>query len=440
MICENRKTVYVVSAPLCFPEGFTIGSSGEGNDLEIERDGAGNPVLRGSSVAGLLRSATAASPFAPFTDRWFGKALDTGGERQESCLSFSDTAFADLSASSTHNLMCRHTGSVSEVDKGLFTVERCAPGVEGTLFFTLTPRPGEEDPEQEAAFLDFLLSLLDGGLLVGGSSNRGGGRCCLKDGKVYLKKFDLSQTGDAAEFLDLVYDRKDLAPQYEVKPFLKNDLFAVKVTLTIPAGQDILPAEGVEMFPAAVEKADGQTFWKIPGSTLRGVFKNWFSRLAAREGKKLVDSAQAYREQGPRKAVDMEDDGEDVILSLFGSLKRKGRLHISDAFSTRPAAPERDAQYRCHVAIDRFTGGTNDGNLFFDSVLSNGVTFETVISIAAARNEEIGYLEQTLRALHLGILRIGSSKAAGRLAVKACQVLSNPSGAGFAPIIEGVEK
>ena len=125
MMYENKKTVYAVSAPVVFPEGFSVCSAGKGNALEIERNGEGAPVLRGSSIAGVLRSAVAADPlFAALCENYFGKALTGGDERQESAIVFHDMAFEDRTNVSMHNLICRHTGSVSQENKGLFSIER----------------------------------------------------------------------------------------------------------------------------------------------------------------------------------------------------------------------------------------------------------------------------------------------------------------------------
>ena len=206
----------------------------------------------------------------------------------------------------------------------------------------------------------------------------------------------------------------------------RNNCFTVQVILGIPKGQDALFAEGNDMFPVSAKVA-GQERWKIPGSTFRGIFRSWMSRLAARDGEKLLDSAERYLERGDKKDVE-DDDRDDAIRSLFGTLYHKGRIHFTDAFSSFSRNDSLHIQRRRHVVIDRFTGGTNDGKLFENSVLVNpdgDLKFTLEVSIQDATEKEVCWLERTFRAMNLGILRFGSSKAAGRLEVLSQTIVAN---------------
>ena len=125
---KDAQTVYAFCVPLIFPEGLSVGSSGKNNKIEIERNGRGNPVLRGSSLAGVFRSEITGCYDEDKAAYFFGQALDREEERQESRVVFYDLEFADETEESMHNLICRHTGSVSTEDKGLFSLERIASG------------------------------------------------------------------------------------------------------------------------------------------------------------------------------------------------------------------------------------------------------------------------------------------------------------------------
>ncbi len=426
---EDIVKVYVAVLPLVFPNGFTIGgSNGKSNVLEIERNGEKMPVIRGTSMAGLLRAATEESDYCDEVEALFGKALDTNEDRQESMLVFHDVALPDASESSMHNRMNRHTGSPS-ADKGLFSVEKTAPGYEGELVLELRYRRGQ-DVEQGPEFLKFLAETLNGGALVGGNSNRGGGLCKLKGNAYYLHAYDLTNAEQSAAYLDWAYaENKPLAEADKHSVAYGGDRFTVKVALRIPEGQDLLCAEGSDMVPVETERADGTRHWKIPGATLRGIFRGWMSRLAARSGEKLVDSVEEHRANPHRKETEMK--GSDAIRDLFGSLEQKGRIHIGDAYSMENANKSH-YQSRKHVVIDRFTGGTNDGKLFEDIVLvSSSLHFSLEISILDAEQKEVDWLRQTLQALNLGLIRVGSSKTSGRLEVTLLELLANPDDLSF---------
>lgn len=433
MIYDYSRIVYAVIANIFFPEGFAIGSSGrKSNALEIERDGKGSPVIRGSSVAGLLRSkAEACGLFDDVCDFYFGAPLNRGEERRQSNLVFYDTVIQSGTEENMHNLINRHTGSVSLENKGLFSIERVAPGSKGELFFCLFSDSTMGRKDQE--LLGFLTKSLNGGILLGGNSNRGMGRCLLEEDQVYIRKFDLANAQDAAAYLDLIYAEKRELRQCDcVKCDQDQSSFKIEVSLMIPPGQDLLCSEGSDAYPVSVRKADGNEYWKIPGSSLRGIFKGWFSRLAAKDGCALSDNIDTYLVRQDQKIHESEILEDDCILDLFGSLEQKGRLHITDAYSSHTVSSW-DVQKRSHVVIDRFTGGTNDGKLFENKVLlsSGKHTFKTMITIANATEKDTLYLQKTLQALHVGLLRIGSSKASGRLSVTSIKILSNPGNLHF---------
>lgn len=432
---EKIPLAYALAAKLVFPEGFSIGNGGkEGNSYSIERNGEGKPVLRGSSIAGLLRAKMKEDPFyRDELDYYFGCALESGCERQESRVRFYDMDFDDMTEEAMHNKICRHTGAPSVENKGLFSVERIAPGAEGGLFITLTGDKGETEERRDEDFLRRLAELLNGGILVGGNTSRGTGRCLLKEQKYYWQKFDLSSPADSAAWLDLLYaETKNVTGEVVLQERTVGNCFMVQLRLRLAAGQDLLSSGGSDMSPVFTRKADGKSYWKIPGSSFRGVLKDWISRLAARDGEILHDSVATYQKSGDRKEVESRQDIEksDVVSDLFGYLGKKGRIHFSDACSVYPcAAHKEDIQYRTHVVIDRFTGGSNDGKLFDDFVLidpEQKLSFELEISIMKPREKELHWLEKALQAMHFGLVRLGSSKASGHLEIQNFKVLSNP--------------
>jgi len=425
----SKKIVFAFSVPVVFPEGFSVGSSGKDNFIGIERDGNGNPVLRGTSIAGVLRSL-AEQEFEDITP-FFGAALDRGMDRLESPTVFFDAVFQDKTDVSMHNLVNRHLGAVAVSEKGLFSMERVAPGAKCRIQFYFQCEKIDLDYGKE--YVDFLIKKLQSGLFFGGNQARGIGRAIVDGAEFAVQQFDTDNKQDLAAFLDLLYsdtpwNLKDCVRVTETE----SDSMKIQITFGIPRGQDLLCAEGTDSVPVTTSCWDGVERWKIPGSTLRGIFKAWISRLAARDGAVLADSVQQHLEVSGKTMVDIQNKAaaeNDPVLDIFGSLKKKGRLHISDAYSNLPFDPAKN-QFRVHVAIDSFSGGTNPGRLFRNYVLtdpSGELEFKTILTLHSPKEKECEWLEKTLQAIQIGLLRFGSSKASGRLTIKAVDVLNLPA-------------
>ncbi len=451
--------IYKLTATATFPEGAAPGAGASSNGQTIAKNGQGKPVLRGSALAGVLRSAYTAlkgieDPMNAEVSCWFGTAADDETD-QESPLKVSDALITSSEETSrTHNMINRHTGATAK--NALFSLETLPPGAKTRLALTLT---GSPDGNAEAFILD-IAGLLAGGLLVGGSSNRGIGRMTA-DNSLYLTSFDTGTRDGLAKFLDAEYRERRQGIQLEGDlldlSVSQNNILAIDLKLGIPRGEDLLVGDGQAgdymAAPQTVIFADGSEHWRIPGSTLRGIFRSWITRLVAREIAKNVKQGQDDAEQRILDSIERfyeaEDSGDplaynphlaglgfaktpeaqkefiktpnalkDPVMDLFGSMYKKGRIHITDAFSQEIIRPM-DAGERMHVAVDRISGGAHEGALFRTRVLAGAhISFPLTITIHTPTRKEVEWLVKTLRALHLGILQVGSSKGGGRLEIK----------------------
>ena len=437
--------IYKITAKVVFPEGVAPGAGSSSNKHVIARNGKGTPVLRASALAGVLRTAYADKLGVRSGDedvaRWFGEGLIFDVDTS----SFVQVADAVINCKNinerTHNMVNRHTGAVAK--GALLSLEAIPPLADAMVSITL--KSGADDPGECAAFISDIAGIIGNGVLVGGSSNRGIGRMTLS-GDVYVGTFDLDTVDGVANFMDAEYgERKNgvaLIGDKQKIVAVENRLI-VSLELGIPRGEDLLIGDGQEtdyaLQPQCVSFADGTSHWRIPGSSLRGIFRGWMTRLAVRDGAHVCDSIDQwydlYEEEGAKAYkpdlvgwgfVDRKNREkyqqephllDDPILDLFGSMYKKGRIHIADSFSK--TVNNMDVQDRMHVAIDRFSGGANEGALFNNQVLlGEDLRFPVTLSLQRPEENEIKWLINTLRALHLGILCVGSSKSAGRLEIK----------------------
>jgi len=451
----NHVIMHRLSFRLHFPEGVSPGEGRSSNLLVIARDGQDRPVLRGSALAGALRHAfslmqNCGSHDTPVSD-WFGVALDSSLQDLPSRIQIADSPLETGKSGATvrtHTAIDRHRGAVR--DHSLFSLQTLPPGTYAPV--VLWTEEESDKVEQEGAnadagrrFCEAIASILRAGILLGGNTARGLGRG-VADEALFYRCFRCSELSDHADFLDERHAWQkgdDLLRGEELKESWNSgkETLRIQAKLVIPKGQDLLIADGTALDSAAepqrVVKADGKVHWKIPGSALRGPFRSWITRLAARSGHPVSDSLARHR-NSPQAisgddiawdfastdardnkirslAIDpstLEQEVSCPVLRLFGSGFSKGRIHIADLLSSNPLKADEE-QSRAHVAVDRVTGGAREGALFTNRVLLSGQTFKLIITIQKPTEEEARWVNSTLMAIHHGIIRIGSSKASG---------------------------
>jgi CRISPR/Cas system CSM-associated protein Csm3 (group 7 of RAMP superfamily) len=321
------------------------------------------------------------------------------------------------------------------------------------------------DEAQALAFLRQLVGLLEHGLVLGGQGARGLGRVRLH-APARHRAFDLTDLDGLTAWLDESWLTRGatpvtLADDATFDGTAPEALLRVRFGLAVPRGQDVCLGDGQaldhDIEPQQVTCADGQSRWRLPGSALRGVMRAWVARLAAREGRALADSVQRFQERaGPATGAEIGWGGDDdetrkakqdklardpakfeheitcPVLRLFGSLYAAGRIHVSDALSEEPVA-DAAGQSRCHVAVDRITGGASEGFLFDHQALTRA-RFQVDLSVRAPQADEARWLASTLRAIDFGLIRLGSSKSAGRLALSGAVVAEGPESAAFSSL------
>lgn len=417
-----------ICIPVHFPCGVSVGADRVGNSSTISRDGRDRPIVRGSSWAGVLRRELQRRD--PKLVAWFGDAQgDRDGTPSRCHITIHDSVLygaSDQLVSSvirTHNAVDRHDGA--PVDGALFTVEAAAPGASGTLEVWVAAMP--DDDQGVKALGDAVAAVFKRGIMVGGSKARGLGECRLSDAKpLSWQRFDLRQPSTLAQWLDLRSGRsQDGGEKRQLEgtalPGALDTDLDVTVEFVIPAGQDLLCGDGqvgdLALDVQRVVDAMGKEWFRLPGSSLRGVMRGWCSRLAARGGRKVAYSHDvALEERWSGKDAAATSPEECSVTALFGSAQQAGRIHISDALV--PVSGSTHSE-RTHVSIDRAWATSREGMLFSNGVLTKlGEPFIVRIRIRDVQEHEAIWIARTLLAIDIGLVRLGSSKAAGRLEVK----------------------
>ncbi len=432
--------------PVSFPAGVSVGADRDGNAASIARDGAGRAIVRGSSWAGVLRRELRKASHNEALDTWF--CADRGFARNVGLPASRHIVIQDSvlrnanndpvrSVVRTHNAVDRHVGA--PVDGALFTVEGAAPGARCT--FEVWIKAGSDEDDAVAQLVNALVGAFRRGILVGGSKARGIGEAQLQDGKSHTwRRFDLGSPECLGAWFDIRSGRENNGGKsmdcavgsggHTDGKDLGKDL-DVTVEFVIPPGQDVLCGDGqrdrLALDVQRVIDADGEAWFRLPGSSLRGVVRGWCARLAARERKPVAYTYERALEKRwtGAEAADVKHD-QCVVTALFGSGKGAGRIHIGDAMVSAKKASHSE---RTHVSIDRAWATSLEGMLFSNGVLDGSEDpFEVRIRIARVQEHEATWIAQTLVAIHIGLIRIGSSKASGRMLVQKCEASGEYAG------------
>jgi CRISPR-associated RAMP protein (TIGR02581 family) len=197
-------------------------------------------------------------------------------------------------------------------------------------------------------------------------------------------------------------------------------------------GPDMVPVETLR---------DGKRVFYFPGTSLKGVLRSHFERIARtlRPGSVClpyyypksrnsfnipVPEEQSSFGCGFREAGNGRPDTSATAYyescaacRLFGSLRFAGRFSIGDAYPLPEPAPQPKPGQRNGVGIDRFTGGTVPGVLF-DLVVVEGGVFETAIRVTNFELWQLAALNFLLKDLDEEMITLGSGRSRGLGRVK----------------------
>ena len=195
--------------------------------------------------------------------------------------------------------------------------------------------------------------------------------------------------------------------------------------------------DGSDMVPVVTFR-NGESVYYLPGTSLKGVLRSHFERIA----RTLQPGSVCLPYYDPKRnnisiPVDEErtsygcgyrsrDEGTDpasakyadscAACRLFGSLKFAGRFSIGDAYPLPDSAPTIES--RNGVGIDRFTGGTVSGVLF-DLQAVVGGRFKAHIRLTNFELWQLAGLNLLLADLQDEMIAVGSGRSRGMGRVRA---------------------
>ena len=193
--------------------------------------------------------------------------------------------------------------------------------------------------------------------------------------------------------------------------------------------------DGADMVPVSTFR-NGERMYYLPGTSLKGVLRSHFERVARTLRPGSVCLPYYDPERRPPIPVESEkqsyscgfrfrkdDDARSAAYAdscaacrLFGSLKFAGRFSIGDAYPMPNHEPVAEA--RNGVGIDRFTGGAVRGVLFDLQALVGG-RFATRIQVLNFEIWQLASILLLLTDLEDEVIAVGSGRSRGLGRVRA---------------------
>jgi CRISPR-associated protein Csm3 len=147
----------------------------------------------------------------------------------------------------------------------------------------------------------------------------------------------------------------------------------------------------------------------IPGSTIKGVLRNYFEQLARLKYPELHDPWDQDKIEKEAKEGDF-----CVVCGTFGSTKIASHIRVFDAYPTSKVT----TNIRTCVGIDREFQAARPGILYTEEFIEPGYEWSFKMGIINIQFPEGGderslLLAETIRAMKLGLVSFGARKSVG---------------------------
>lgn len=451
MICRDYppeayrklKSRWIITANLKITTAGQIGShAADTCDQTFEVNEDGNPVLRGSTLAGALRTALSdyLSGFRKDEDnaikKLFGNVGSNGDNGNESIVIVFD------SAAKTPNIVLHdnvrktlktairdgvrinlQTGLADDGKK--YDRELTLPGVEFPIRLELVI-PENTEWISESDVIEYiriaLTGLTDGSIAFGARKSRGLGACCASDFKA--RRFDLTTQEGWLDFAQTDH----LTPLKEIIEGVSKPALALEAAWD-KAKNQVSPEDKRDGLTLTFQLDNAASLLiRSPGQTYRST-----DVVHLRENDKNILSgtsmAGRWRSYAHRIVNTLGISGGDEIVSdLFGTAPEmmKDNPKASRIYFSESVVVESKTHIQSRVKIDRLTGGAIDTALF-DEEPALGGKIEHIVIVRNPTKADIALVLLTARDLSQGLLTVGGGASIGRGVLKGTLVAKRKS-------------
>ncbi|MBO4556701.1 MAG: hypothetical protein J5706_08065 [Elusimicrobiales bacterium] len=405
---------YVLKGTVKLESPLLIGG-GEGNafiDINILKDSNGNPLIPGTSLAGVLL-AMSEEKYKIFFGK-MSKEKEKSSQDTQSILSIDDITLKDSEITVRDGVKINRDTGVAE-DKAKFDYEAVERGAKGNFKMTLTIRERFKN-ENSDEFIKILAGMLRHGIFLGSHTTKGFGKICTE--QISLDVYDYSMPEDVKAWLQdkpcpsnlldgQTYSENEIAENsFSVEAdFVLNSSLIVRTSRYDETYSDVY----VDLEKIAAVQLLSNGDYVIPGSSIRGVICQRAEEILKACGSKNYENALKF---------------------LFGFASenqkeytgKKSRLAVEECYISRSNGNVKHCK-QTRNKIDRFTGGTIEGALFEEIPIwnkkgSSQPYIKLRFMIKDCQPWEAGLMMFVLKDLWQSDLAIGGEKSIGRGTLK----------------------
>lgn len=442
--------IYIARIVLEAETSLFVGS-GEASllkDALVQKDIHGLPMIPGTSLTGVLRHALEDNDPENSTiwKEIFGyQQGNTGlGSRlkiSSAYMLINENAVAEgLTANIPENILGKYTNLPSRQhvrindrgvaeNNGLFDNEIV---YKGTRFIFELELKGTKDDNKH--WEDILANLSSPLFRIGQGTRNGYGK--LNIHSLEQRVYDLEKSKDFYDYLNFNPSFNHKNEGFESNERQSNDLTTYKLILKPDSffifsegfGDDKADnkpvTEEIAMYRNGTIEFEEQTL--IPASSIKGALSHrtafHYNRLTGKWADKLLSPETENKLLRNIQAKSLTGSANDAVFELFGGAAgnekqengQRGKVILND-FYFSDTEVENDKIFN-HVAIDRFTGGALDSDLFSEKVstLEEGTSFEFTVYLDYDKEDKIKEaFEETLKDVCKGLLPLGGMTTKG---------------------------
>jgi len=159
--------------------------------------------------------------------------------------------------------------------------------------------------------------------------------------------------------------------------------------------------------PLRLKDMNGDSFYVIPGTSLRGVFRQQLEMICRHKGEFVCDiHDRDYHKMSTQDKKKEKKPCDCAVCKIYGNSNQSSRINFGPATMQAPKDPEEHEKLVDMVAINRFSGGAMEQHKFNARVITDG-KFSFDIVMRDVKDDDLKLLFFLLRDFSDGFIPLG---------------------------------